>query len=610
MLPGNSSGLPCLVIEATGDDDEGLAEEAMRQIVQGIMIALAFLAVKAVHKFKIPLMTECGGVIIIGFIVGAVLHVIDPRFGKAAAKFNADSFLLVILPPIIFDAGFSLTSSRSSLSSNAGTILMLAIFGTLISTVVVGTLLSFGGGISFWESYAFGALISAVDPVATLTVLNEVFPTNKPAMFYLVFGESVINDAVAIVLYTVCAKILKKQSSSMIAAFFEFWVVFFGSVVVGILLSLASALFLKVVDLRQHPTIELVIVFLSAGGMYSVAQALDFSGIMAIFVGGRLVKHWTLHNLSVANKIFLPRLIKAVAETAELYVFVFLGAAPWTYFDCLVWDPWFMLATFSVILLGRACNIFPLCFLSNLFRDSRTEKIKLTEQVFMWFSGLRGAIAFALASYGTHQGVLQHGDRLVTTTWATVIATVFIFGGLSKPMLKVLGLDPASNGESVDAEPLIPLQNLAEELDDSEEVVVIGAAHGPPPEVPEEESLHSKIWRNIRTCSWQSASWCLGADTRWIKPFVCLQETHEDRQREKICLKLLREGADYTGVLTALRRGSSRSLRRDRNSISTTQQSAPETTPVVDPPGEMTAPDSGIGSIQQEDQNNRSPVED
>eukprot|EP01060_Flectonema_neradi_P003205 TRINITY_DN12052_c0_g1_i1.p2 TRINITY_DN12052_c0_g1~~TRINITY_DN12052_c0_g1_i1.p2 ORF type:complete len:246 (+),score=45.98 TRINITY_DN12052_c0_g1_i1:1338-2075(+) len=228
----------------------------------------------------------------------------------------------------------------------------------------------------------------------------------------------------------------------------------------------------------------------------------------------------------------------------------------------------------------------------------------------MWFSGLRGAIAFALASYGTHQGVLKHGDRLVTTTWATVIATVFIFGGLSKTMLRILGLDPGSNGGNTDSEPLIPVSPShaasTDVLDETEEVVVVGATHGPPPEIPEDESLHSKVWRNIRTCMWQSASWCLAADTRWIKPFVCLQVNHVDRQREKVCLKLLREGADYTATLSSLRRTSSRSHQSGR------ARSIPrsDSVPAADPPATvpetatvMTAVDPSVHQSDEPEQN-------
>ena len=588
--------VPCMVLPVVEAEGE-LEEEAVSMIVQGIMIALAFVAVKLISKYHIPLMTECGAVILTGFFIGGLLHFIKPSFGRAAAKFNSEAFFLIILPPIIFEAGFSLTSSKSSLSSNTGTILILAIVGTMISTLIVGTILYLGFGpvtggvISLWEAFAFGSLISAVDPVATLAVLSEVFPGSKPSMFYLVFGESVINDAVSIVLFTVCEGMLRQEDSGgsgtgiaagVIAVFLKFWGVFIGSIIVGILITLLTALFIKVVDLRGHSTIELVTVLLSALSTYSIAQALELSGIMAIFVAGRLMKHWVLHNISVSNKIFLPRLIKAIAETAELYVFAFLGASFWT--TDLEWDPMFISATFGVILLGRAANIFPLCGLSNYFRDENSEKITFKEQIFMWFSGLRGAIAFALACYGTNTGVLKNGAKLVTTTLVTVMLTVFVFGGLAKPLLNLLNLAPtdqrvrtrrASRMSITDvdeeddddntpelrtgSELLDPLNTNAshaashDDLFDEEETQhAVGATYGPPPTF-EETNCCSSTWRRVRHKIWKVSRTMHEADVRYIKPFVCVQLTQTDLRRERVVQKLLREGSDHTPLLLALR---------------------------------------------------------
>ncbi|KAJ9454839.1 Sodium/hydrogen exchanger 1 [Diplonema papillatum] len=601
-MPANSSAVCMQETSEISADATGLATEAEVMLVQGSMVALAFLSVKLVSKYKIPLMTESGSVILSGFIMGAVLHVWDKRFGKAAAMFNSNAFFLLLLPPIIFDAGFNLTSSKSSLSSNAGTILLLAIFGTIISTVIVGLILYLGFGLvsdrdfSLWESFAFGSLISAVDPVATLAVLQEVFPSAKPAMFYLVFGESVINDAVSIVLYTVCEHVIENEqkstsvdssvagkTASVFAVFLHFWGLFIGSMVVGVIVALLTALFLKVTDLHLHPTTELVTVLFSAFGMYSIAESLELSGIMAIFVGGRLVKHWVLHNLSVANKIFIPRLTRALAETAELYVFAFLGAAFWAYSKCLVWDVWFIVLTFIAILVGRAANVFPLCFLSNRFRDHTGEKITFPEQIFMWFSGLRGAIAFALACYGSGNGILKNGDLLVTTTLVIVLATVFIFGGLAKPLLKSLNLAPTTARRSEapipgrEGEAFLrsrpppgggdapPARGAIQEDDEEDDVFAsgVGATFGPPPQFADSDSqgCMGKCWRAFRYKIWQCVTWCLSIDTRYIKPFVCFDAPAIDRKRERIVQSLLREGVEHEVYLYNLAKKAPRRQR-------------------------------------------------
>jgi NhaP-type Na+/H+ or K+/H+ antiporter len=84
-------------------------------------------------------------------------------------------------------------------------------------------------------------------------------------------------------------------------------------------------------------------------------------------------------------------------------------------------------------LLGRAANIFPLSYLCNQFR---TVKITGTSQTVMWFAGLRGAIAFALAL--NLKGYYPHYQSIITMTLVVILFTVFIFGGGMLPLLKLL----------------------------------------------------------------------------------------------------------------------------------------------------------------------------
>merc|ERR1719422_2821053 len=123
---------------------------------------------------------------------------------KRIEAFSPTMFFLILLPPIIFESGYNL--NKGNFFQNIGSILVFAIVGTAISALVVG------GGIyllgvaklvyplDFVQSFAFGSLISAVDPVATLAIFQAL--DVDPVLNMLVFGESILNDAVAIVLTT------------------------------------------------------------------------------------------------------------------------------------------------------------------------------------------------------------------------------------------------------------------------------------------------------------------------------------------------------------------------------------------------------------------------
>jgi hypothetical protein len=131
----------------------------------------------------------------------AFVSLLTPVFSLSlfSQSFSPTVFFVVLLPPIIFNSGYHLQGNL--FFRHITPICLFACLGTVVSSVVVATLL-YGLNLSFAPSYlellAFGALVSATDPVSTLAL----FEAKKvdPQLFYLVFGESVINDAVGLVL--------------------------------------------------------------------------------------------------------------------------------------------------------------------------------------------------------------------------------------------------------------------------------------------------------------------------------------------------------------------------------------------------------------------------
>ena len=117
-------------------------------------------------------------------------------------RFNFEFFMIWLLPPIIFEAGYNM--DVISFISNLGPTMFFAFAGTFLSTFVVGGLV-WGVGqlglcypMGLLASLTFGSLISATDPVTVLAVFQALGV--KADLFSMVFGESVLNDAVAIVL--------------------------------------------------------------------------------------------------------------------------------------------------------------------------------------------------------------------------------------------------------------------------------------------------------------------------------------------------------------------------------------------------------------------------
>lgn len=137
--------------------------------------------------------------IVVGLLVGGLIKGV----GETPPILQSDIFFLFLLPPIILDAGYFLPLRQ--FTENLGTILIFAVVGTLWNAFFLGGLMYavclVGGeqinNIGLLENLLFGSIISAVDPVAVLAVFEEIHINEL--LHILVFGESLLNDAVTVV---------------------------------------------------------------------------------------------------------------------------------------------------------------------------------------------------------------------------------------------------------------------------------------------------------------------------------------------------------------------------------------------------------------------------
>ncbi|KAH7359759.1 Sodium/hydrogen exchanger family-domain-containing protein [Pyrenochaeta sp. MPI-SDFR-AT-0127] len=383
-------------------------------------------------------------------VVGLVLRLTAVASVLDAVSFDYQMFFNLLLPPIILSAGYEL--HQGNFFRHIGTILTFAFAGTFISALVLGLVLFLwtripldGFKINFVEAMSVGATLSATDPVTILAI----FDTYKvePKLYTLIFGESILNDAVAIVLFETAQKYKDGAESLGILSLFEafgiFFGVFFGSLFIGVMVGIAVSLMLKFTYVRRFPKTESCLIILTAYLTYFFSNAIHMSGIVSLLFCGICLKHYAYHNMSRRTQLTTKFVFQVTAQLSENFIFIYLGLSLFTD-NKLDYKPLFILITVVGICAARWCAVFPLSKLINAvtrYRQRRrgeelVEEIPYAHQAMIYWAGLRGAVGVALAAGLTG----NNGDTLRATVLVVVVLTVIIFGGTTARMLEILGI--------------------------------------------------------------------------------------------------------------------------------------------------------------------------
>uniref|UniRef100_A0A665U639 Sodium/hydrogen exchanger n=1 Tax=Echeneis naucrates TaxID=173247 RepID=A0A665U639_ECHNA len=484
-----------------------------------LVIGICIILVHLLIKFKLHFLPECG-ILMGGFI--KIIEFQELANWKEEEMFRPNMFFLLLLPPIIFESGYSL--HKGNFFQNIGSITLFAVIGTAISAFIVGGGIYFLGQVrilAVLAFFAFGSLISAVDPVATIAIFNAL--NVDPVLNMLVFGESILNDAVSIVLTNTAEGFFSRSDNSMVTgwetflqALGYFLKMFFGSAALGTLTGLISALFLKHFDLRKTPSLEFGMMIIFAYLPYGLAEGIKLSGIMSILFAGIAMSHYTHHNLSPVTQILMQQTLRTVAFMCETCVFAFLGLSIFSFphnFEIS-----FVIWCIVLVLLGRAVNIFPLSFLLNFFRD---HKITPKMMFIMWFSGLRGAIPYALS---LHLGLepIEKRQLIGTTTIIIVLFTILLLGGGTMPLIRIMDIEDSQsrrkNKKDINLSKTEKMGNTIEAEHLSELT---------------EEEYEAQIYQR------QDLKGFMWLDAKYLNPFFTRRLTQEDLLHGRIQMKTL-----------------------------------------------------------------------
>ncbi|QLQ78342.1 hypothetical protein HG537_0A05890 [Torulaspora globosa] len=390
-----------------------------------------------------------------GMVVGLIIRLSPGHYIQDAVTFDSSYFFNVLLPPIILNSGYEL--NQVNFFNNMFSILTFAIPGTFISAVVLGIIIFIwtalgleGINISFVDALSVGATLSATDPVTILSIFNAY--KVDPKLYTIIFGESLLNDAISIVMFETCQKF--HGSPARISSLFEgiglFLMTFMVSLLIGLFIGILVALILKHSHIRRYPQIESCIILLIAYETYFFSNGCHMSGIVSLLFCGITLKHYAYYNMSRRTQITIKFIFQLLARLSENFIFIYLGLELFTEVE-LVYKPVLIIVTAISICVARWCSVFPLSrFINWLYRMktvrsmrgsignsiSIPDEIPYNYQAMTFWAGLRGAVGVALAM--GIQGEFKF--TLLATVLVVVVLTVIIFGGTTAGMLEVLNI--------------------------------------------------------------------------------------------------------------------------------------------------------------------------
>ncbi|XP_039973931.1 sodium/hydrogen exchanger 1 isoform X2 [Xiphias gladius] len=376
--------------------------------------------------------------IVVGLLVGGLIKLAGE---KVPPVLDSRLFFLCLLPPIILDAGYFLPIRP--FMENLGTILMFAVVGTLWNAFFIGGLLyavcqiqpekSDLHSLKLLPCLLFGSIISAVDPVAVLAVFEEIHINEL--LHILVFGESLLNDAVTVVLYHLFEEYAGAGKVTVMDCFLgviSFLVVALGGVVVGAIYGILAAFTSRFTSHTR--VIEPLFVFVYSYMAYLSAEMFHLSGIMALIACGAVMRPYVEANISHKSHTTIKYFLKMWSSVSETLIFIFLGVA--TVDGPHSWNWTFVTVTVILCLVARVIGVVGLTYIINKFR---IVKLTTKDQFIVAYGGLRGAIAFSLA-FLLNNDDFPMREMFLTAIITVIFFTVFVQGMTIKPLVELLAV--------------------------------------------------------------------------------------------------------------------------------------------------------------------------
>jgi monovalent cation/hydrogen antiporter len=406
---------------------------SIAEIFVGLLLTVALLAMLA-RKVLIPYP--------ILFVVGGLLLSWIPGLPKITL--NPELVFLFCLPPLLFPA--ALFTSWRDFRANLRPISLLAIGLVLFTTVTVAYLAYYFMHLPLAAGFVLGAIISPPDAIAATAIAQRLKVPRR--IVTILEGESLVNDATALVAYRFALGAVATGSFSLAHATGQFLIVGSGGILTGLAVGWLAQQFHKRMD---DAPIEITVSLLTPFVAYLFAERLHLSGVLAVVTAGLYLGRRMPELLTFKTRLQSGPVWEIVEFLLNGAVFILIGlqlpevlhvlSSHDISIHQLVWDALFI--SFAVILI-RMLWVFPSAYLPRLL----FKRIRQRDPYPSWrhvtiigWTGMRGvvslaaALAIPLSIDGTSDGQsFPYRDLILFLTFIVILATLVV-QGLSLPLL-------------------------------------------------------------------------------------------------------------------------------------------------------------------------------
>ena len=416
------------------------------------LMTIADLILPLSKRVKVPytvLLALVG--IIIGFLHG-LLGITATDVGLHSQLFNSfqsfdltsEIIFFVFLPVLIFEA--SLAIDVRKLLSDIRPILFLAVIGLFISTFLIGGAVYAVSGMGFVVCLLLGAILSATDPVAVVAIFKDLGAPKRLAI--LVEGESLFNDATAIVLFTILAAMIAGTAEAdLVGGGITFLKVFVGGIVVGFVMAHVFSWVISKVKGIALVEVSLTISLAYLAFLFA-EHYLHVSGVMAVVTAALVIGSHGRTSISGHGWELLQETWETLGFWANSLIFVLVGIAVPTILSLFGSDMWLTLGTILVVGFG-ARALLTHGILPVLSATGMCPPVNLGFRTVMWWGGLRGAVSLALAlAFFENEAISQEKqDFVIVLVCAFVLFTLFVNATTVGKVMQAFGLDKLSKND-------------------------------------------------------------------------------------------------------------------------------------------------------------------